>query len=31
MIYELIFCFFLYAFLGWCLEVVYAAVQSGGL
>ena len=28
MIYELICCFFLYAFLGWCLEVVYAAVQK---
>lgn len=28
MIYDNIFFFFLYAFLGWCLEVVYAAVQK---
>lgn len=28
MLYDYIFYFFLYAFLGWCMEVVYAAVQK---
>ncbi len=28
MIYECLFYFFLYSFLGWCLEVIYAAVQK---
>lgn len=27
--YQLIFFFFIYAFLGWCTEVIYAAVNSG--
>ncbi len=28
MIYECLFYFFLYSFLGWCLEVIYAALQK---
>ena len=27
--YQVIFFFFIYAFLGWCTEVIYAAVNSG--
>lgn len=26
--FHLLFCFFLYSFLGWCLEVIYAAIQK---
>ena len=27
--YQLVFFFFIYAFLGWCTEVIYACVNSG--
>ena len=27
--YEAVLCFFIYAILGWCVEVIYATVNSG--
>lgn len=27
-VFELLFYFFLYAFLGWCVEVIYAAIRK---